>query len=345
MRLQPVNLFGTKKQSGIGNIWFSVPEFITLSDTTASAGFTINGENLPLNGTVQVTCSDNLEVTDFLAGYPPTWSSSLTIPYSGYNLATAPVVGNKCYQVRLKPNQPYNNYNETLTCTVGDVTATLNCTGTTNFNLSNLAIYLDASNTDSYSGTTWNNLMAYNPRLTNVGGATFSSGSFLFSGSNNFQGNYIDSFNDYSFMIWFKCTSTNANQTLLSFGKTTIPYAFIEISLNGSYNSSVFAYFPANYSLIPETTPNGDYNDGNWHSYVITRSVSNSPYTQHYVDGVLITTTVRSGTQTDTLGGMPSTLGLGAFYIGYISLVKLFKRVLTSTEILYEHNIYINRYL
>ena len=72
MRLQPVNLFGTKKQSGIGNIWFSVPELIGLTPLTASSAFTINGENLPLNGTVQVTCSNNLEITDFLAGYPPT---------------------------------------------------------------------------------------------------------------------------------------------------------------------------------------------------------------------------------------------------------------------------------
>jgi len=350
MRLQPVNLFGTKKQSGIGNIWFSVPEFITLSDTTPSAGFTINGENLPLNGTVQVTCSDNLEVTDFLAGYPPVWSSTLTIPYQGYNLATAPVAGNKCYQVRLKPNQAYNVYNETLTCTVGSVTSTLNCTGTTNFNLNNLAVYLDASNTDSYSGTTWNNLVAYNPRLTNTG-ATFSSlnyGSFSLSGSNYLSGVYNDPFTDFTCMIWFKCTSINASQTLLTFGKTSSPFAFIETQLNAANNSAIFNYWNgtgSKNSYIPETTPNGDYNDGTWHSYVVTRSVTNSPYTEHYVDGVLITTTLRNGDQTETWGGLPGQLTLGVNYIGNISLIKLFKRVLTSTEILYEHNIYKNRYL
>jgi len=128
MRLQPVNLFGTKKQSGIGNIWFSVPELIGLTPLTASSAFTINGENLPLNGTVQVTCSNNLEITDFLAGYPPTWSSSLTIPYQGYNLATAPQVGSKCFQVRLK-NVQYGYYNESLTCTVGNISSVLNCSG------------------------------------------------------------------------------------------------------------------------------------------------------------------------------------------------------------------------
>lgn len=350
MRLQPVNLFGTKKQSGIGNIWFSVPEFITLSDTTASTGFTINGENLPLNGTVQITCSDNLEVTDFLAGYPPVWSSTLTIPYSGYNLATAPVAGNKCYQVRLKPNQAYNNYNETLTCTVGDVSAVLNCTGTTNFNLNNLAVYLDASNTASYSGSTWNNLVDNTPTLTN-NGATFSSlnyGSFSYISTNYISGTYNEPFTDFSYMTWFKCTSTSGSQTLLTLGKTTSPFAFLEVQLNATNNSAIFAYWNgtgSKNSYIPETIPTGDYNDGTWHSYVFTRSVTTSPYTKHYIDGVLIGTTITNGDQTETWGGTPGGLTIGVNYTGNISLVKLFKRVLTSTEVLYEHNIYKNRYL
>ena len=347
MRLQPVNLFGTKKQSGIGNIWFSVPEFISLADVTPSAGFTISGENLPLNGTVLVSCTSGLEITDYLASYPPVYSSTLSLPYSGTNLVTAAQTGSKAFQVRLKPNKHHNYYNEFVTCTVGNVTAQLNCTGRTTFDFSNAALHYDVSNPDSYTGTQLKNLVNYQHFTLNntVSYDSSNYGSLAFSGfSNTPSVGYSDGLNDFSFSVWFKSTTNTLYQRLIAFGYLNNPAAgSLDTTLNNG-GFPMFVWWNGSGAKASYFT-GGTLSDSTWHQYAFTRSVSNSPYTEHYVDGVLIGTTTRTGSQTENIGFMPGTLQMGSLLTGNISIIKLFKRVLTSTEIAYEYNMYKNRYI
>lgn len=226
-----------------------------------------------------------------------------------------------------------------------------------------LILNLDASWPNSYSGTTtWfdlsgqkNNGILYN----GVGFNGYSGGTLTFDGANDYiQMPFETILNDCTIEVWFRATSTKIYQYLLSIGDGGSSYSFF-LDMNdsdfGSTAQTMWVYWNSggnNYSVVPKTGTNivngtsyGDWNDSTWRCYTFTRSVTNAPYTRHYMNGVEVNNVSRANDQTTKFGnGANYKLTIGAYqsnnlnYVGDIPSVKIYNRVLSPAEIMQNFN-------
>lgn len=224
-----------------------------------------------------------------------------------------------------------------------------------------LILYLDANNASSYSGSgsIWYDLSANNEDFT-ISGATFTSGSpsyFLLDGTNDriyntsFGG---DDIAPVSVFIWYYPTNIGYDWPTFSFFDH---FLFQKREVNN-------LGFQMNLRYVPSTTyrteialwegiPNGvvtantggashssNWSVGSWQSFAFTTGGTNGDNLTYYLNGVSTATTTLSGGRNSftTEANIGYGYATGRYSAGRVSIVIMYSKELTSTEILNIHN-------
>jgi len=208
---------------------------------------------------------------------------------------------------------------------------------------SNLSLYLDAANANSYSGTgnTWYDLSGNSNNGSIANSASYSTtnkGSFYFNGSSQYisvnnNSNLIFSSSDaMSLSVWFKPTVLqNVWTGIVTKSRDVSPWYGIWINPS---NQIVWGHPLSN--MIAQVT------DTNWQNVVITKDTSGHYI---YVNGVLknssSSTLTANGTGALYIGGAAS---VSEYFTGYVGNVKVYNNALSQTQILQNFNAFNGRY-
>ncbi|MED4203700.1 exo-alpha-sialidase [Neobacillus mesonae] len=132
----------------------------------------------------------------------------------------------------------------------------------------------------------------------------------------------------------FKTTSSAAAKAIISASDTKAPSSNITLSVNGS---NLYFENREDGKYATQITASGHYNDGNWHTAVITVDASG---TKFYVDGYLMATHTSKAffshvTKMDSMyiGRNVDDRGGEWYYDGDIENVKIYDRALTVEEV------------
>jgi len=207
-----------------------------------------------------------------------------------------------------------------------------------------LVLALDAANTKSYvsESTVWSDLSGNSNSGSLINGPTFNSangGSIVFDGTNDyvvFPQSSVISFPNANFSVgcWFKSIQNKAYCGFLGQISPTVTtgWAF-ELHLG-----KIQMWLSLNIYTSPLT-----YNDNKWHQAYVT---CGNPVTGNlilYIDGVQIYLTTMPTYSVDTttyplwVGGW--TGGNTFLFNGNLSQVSIYKRVLSSQEVLQNYNV------
>lgn len=201
-----------------------------------------------------------------------------------------------------------------------------------------LVLHLDAGVKESYSGdTVWRDLSGRGNNGTLTNGPLFSSdngGAIVFDGINDYVSGAISGINannGSSISIWTK-TSLNTLQVIASYDSGTSDGFRIQI-----YNNFL------NYTLgfVNDYITVANIADGLWKNITATTYGSTCLF---YVNNILINT-FNIGNMLGTInqfriGGLNTSYN----YNGSISLIKLYNRVLSASEISQNFNALRNRF-
>ena len=214
---------------------------------------------------------------------------------------------------------------------------------------SGLVLNLDAGVSTSYpgTGTTWTDLKGSgnNGILTNSPTFSNSNGGILtFDGTDDYvEVPFETILTDCSFEVVFKATSTRSYQYMLSLANIDTNNFSVYFDMNdpdgSGFAQTMWAYWNSGgvpYSGVPKSGTFGDWNDSTWRHYVFTRDST----TNHYMNGGLITNTVRSGDQTTQFGnGSGYKLKIATYrtnilhFPGNVPIVRVYNRTLSQAEI------------
>lgn len=164
---------------------------------------------------------------------------------------------------------------------------------TQNFIDEGITIHLDASNTNSYSGTgtQWTDLSGNNYHAINVGATYNTSPSrFSFDGSNDYM--YLKTVNygntklsEFSVFVWAKTSFSGAgyndNWSFFDFDRSEV----VSFYIHGSSGKIAFSGRDGTHDYF-DIEGNTSYNDGNWHYLGMTYSVTDGKI-KMYADGIL----------------------------------------------------------
>ena len=205
---------------------------------------------------------------------------------------------------------------------------------------SNLLLYLDAGNSQSYSGsgTTWFDLSPNSNHATNLTGVTYSSlnrGYLSFNGSTG--SGSIDT-NKYNTSYTGKTVFVAGNLT----GITTGTYRAMIGSSAGNRNFNFYFYSPSagTYQLHfsagggGSLTTNISYTPGNWFTAAFTQALDGTNI--FYLNGIKIYQTTVTFSQ--YLSGTEHVGRADNFWNGPLSVICVYKSALTDTDILNNHN-------
>lgn len=204
-----------------------------------------------------------------------------------------------------------------------------------------LVLNLDAGFVSSYpkNGTTWYDISGSN-NGTLVNGSTFNSTNgecIVFDSVDDYvtvpYSSNLDLVNTISLEAWVKYTTTS-NTVLIEKSNNNSHYQLqiLNSSQAGIAGQLVFMLQPNSSNWV---TSGVVTNDGNWHHVVGTYDRS-STTAKIYIDGILkntnssITTGPASNAQPLLIGSRSGLAGFG----GSISNIKIYNRVLLSTEVL-----------
>jgi len=221
-----------------------------------------------------------------------------------------------------------------------------------------ITLHLDASNTNSYSGTgtQWTDLSGNGYHANNVG-ATFntSPSRFTFDGTNDYM--YLSSINygtikltEFSIFVWMKTSYTgtvyNENWSLFDFDRSET----ISFYIHGTSGKVAFSGKDGTNDYF-DIEGNTAYNDGNWHYVGMTYSKRDGKI-KLYADGNLdreFTYTlgeigtgginrygfIGDGSEADTENGTRNE----EYFTGDISMVHFYEnKVLTPKEVRSNYN-------
>lgn len=221
--------------------------------------------------------------------------------------------------------------------------------GKTTIPKTNLQLWLDAANNNSYSGTgtLWKDLSGNEKNATLTNTPTFintNGGNFNFNGTDEYAiGSGITITNNVTLLVWFKTNTAQTNKYIISMpflssGQNGIDINFINSTSIGSVlvNSSGTAAVP---------TYTTTYNDGNWHMASVTYNGSDAIF---YYDGVLRDTKALTGNLKQSVNGEYNIARFGSFGLYAdvnVALSLIYNRALTGTEITQIYNYYKNRFL
>lgn len=220
---------------------------------------------------------------------------------------------------------------------------------------SNLVLYLDASNTQSYSGTgnTWFDLTPSVNNGTLINGPTFNSansGSLVFDGIDDYvdlgSNSITKPTGSMTLNYWFKGLSSNQN---FATGVGTTGFAGQRgyvLGPEGSTGTQITFFIAVDNTAARLVDFNVAINPNIW--YYISGVFSSSNYLKLFLNGVEVaqTTTAIPATQF-TGNGISLKVGRRGddySFSGSIAQVSLYHRALTSAEILYNFNTSKNKY-
>lgn len=204
-----------------------------------------------------------------------------------------------------------------------------------------LVLQLDAANGKSYPGTdtTWFDLSGNQINGT-LNGPTFSSGSFTFDGINDVVTTTFDARQDFTLCCWANPTVLTGPEFRLFGQGTTSANNGLNITHISNTPTIRFSFYANDMDFNAPTVTTGK-----WTYYSFTY-LHSSPYTkQAYIDGVLSATANQSqysGTGTFRIGA-PYSAG-GPYASGKFSVIQIYNRILSSSEIQQNFNSTRSRY-
>jgi hypothetical protein len=207
-----------------------------------------------------------------------------------------------------------------------------------------LVFALDAADRNSYSGTgtIWYDLSGNNgtatkggtqsptyPLWNSQGYFTFLSGS-LGTNESRFVTSTLPSFSALSVFAWYRTSDTSNNKTILRMQNSDF-----ELSVNGT---TLFYAAGSNFNDINASSANSLSANGTWHNMGLTYDGNNL---KAYFDTSNVANTSR-GSIVNTASG-PLNIGTrdDAFFqhfVGDISTISIYNKILSSTEILQNYN-------
>jgi hypothetical protein len=213
-----------------------------------------------------------------------------------------------------------------------------------------LVLCLDAANKLSYrgTGTTWNDLSGNNSNGTLTNGPTFSAGnlgSISFDGTNDYvsvaYNAILNTPTGATYEVWIKPTVATTgpflNRGTSDSGATPDNPRFITISTGQLY----FDWSSPGSDVYLETAT-GVVTMGSWNQVIGLATPSAQLRT--FVNGTETSYSSRVNTLPSTLPNTSTALEIGAapwapsYFNGNISIVRLYNRVLTASEILQNYN-------
>jgi hypothetical protein len=222
-----------------------------------------------------------------------------------------------------------------------------------------LILNLDAGKVDSYprTGTLWTDLSGNgnNGTLTNFGSQTIwngdNGGSIVFDGTNDYVdcGNGLTintAVNTCTINVWFKqSTSASTYRLLTSKGPSDADENF---ALGVHYTNSKIYFDVGGSGAYIDTTYS--YSLNTWYNVCVTHNrVAGSSTLKLYINGVDTPSTTIQPTLTPVTNNSNFIIGSGRGnslpFPGNISLVYLYNRVLSITEVLQNYNALKGRYL
>jgi hypothetical protein len=205
-----------------------------------------------------------------------------------------------------------------------------------------LILCLDAANPKSYpgSGLNWNNITNNNVDFV-LNGTTFNSsnaGSLVFNGTSDYgttsyNSNFDLSSTDYTLEGWFNSNTFSTQQSLIS--KDTYGINF-DWSLLISDSTTLLFYSNGTSTNVTATVPT--MSTGQWYQYVVT---SISETIRIYLNGILYQTgsmSTSNNSQSQITVGCYSWNNPDAFTNGKISILRVYRKGLTDSEVLQNFN-------
>jgi hypothetical protein len=215
--------------------------------------------------------------------------------------------------------------------------------------ISGMALYLDASNVNSYpgSGTTWTDISGNGNNGTLTGGVGYNNadgGSLVFDGVNDF----------FRTTSNLNLTDTDKITIQIILKSSSVPTSMVlEHSTNWNAHNSfgIAVNEPSTRVYFTDFQPGRGYNtslasntvtDGNWYFFTVTADRSKGSNNQNlvYLNGVLNAGGQPSGQTSDNIGNygsfplfIGSRAGNAIFLNANIAQVLIYKRVLTPLEI------------
>jgi hypothetical protein len=208
----------------------------------------------------------------------------------------------------------------------------------------NLQLYLNAADPASYPGlgTTWTDLSPNAYSTTLVGDPAFNSTYFTFDGTTEYvDTNQSLAAESFSVGAWFRTSAAGIKMILSKETTVGTPWNY-RIWLNGGQIVGDIS----STTIQTLSSPTSGYNNGLWYLLMFTRDDSNWYL---YVNGQQINTRVDPYTGS-IANSQELWIGRSAFtqsgvspsgsyqWVGDISQVFIYDRVLTATEILQNYN-------
>ncbi len=225
-----------------------------------------------------------------------------------------------------------------------------------------LVFYLDAANTNSYSGsgTTWTDLNgSYNGTLTNgPAHSSTNNGIFSFDGSNDYV-TMAGSNNDHA---WTHDDSVGSNILCYEIWVKTTDGGgrLLSKPWNGSGHYNI-AVYPGTFKLSVGSSASitlPTFNDGNWHQLIVWANSSEMGY---YFDGASSENSVSHNITSSTVSAGNNQLPLGIMTLyfygsgwggntghalsGDIGIFRKYNRVISSIEAAKNYNATKSRFI
>lgn len=207
-----------------------------------------------------------------------------------------------------------------------------------------LVLSLDAGDRNSYSGTgtIWYDLSQNRYIATKAGAQsptyplwnsegyfTFLSGS-LGTNDSRFVTSTLPAFSTLSVFAWYKTSNTANSKTLLRMQNSDF-----ELSVN---QSALYYAAGSNYNDINASIANGSSTNGTWHHMGLT-------YDGNNLKGYFDASNVANNTRGSIVNTESGPLNIGtrndAFFqhfVGDLSIISIYNKVLSSEEILQNYN-------
>ncbi len=220
---------------------------------------------------------------------------------------------------------------------------------------SGLVLALDAADKLSYpgTGTTWRDLSGNNNTGTLTNGPTFSAGnqgSIVFDGTNDYvnvpYNSILNTPNGATYEVWIKptvaTTGTFLNRGTSDAGATPDNPRFFSYSSGNLY----FDWSSPGSDVYLETSTGVTL--GSWNQVIGLATPSAQLRT--FVNGRETSYSGRVNSLPSTLPNTSTSLQIGAatwapsYFNGSIAIVRLYNRVLSSSEILFNYNATKNRF-
>ena len=307
-----------------------------------NTGSTITNTTKKGNFAVAINGSQDWGPTNITGYYPETFP-----PVSGYTIynmratggPTVHVANNETEAIRFL--QSFGSTGSTINDVLNWASAQSNFfvqngTNTTNIITSGLTLNLDARNLLSYptTGTTWTNLNG-GTNGTLISGVTYSTlgeGSLSFNGTNGYVRGSVNIKNvPFTIICWIYFNVTPTSQTYFSAGNNSLTRQALHLRM---VSNTSFLFGMYNDDLT--ATVSGV--TGVWNCFAVTLT---SGFVQSiYQNGIFNTSRTAGGyfdgSSTSNIGRF--TLPASEYVNANISLVQVYSRALSASEILQNYN-------